>query len=46
VNCPNYGVACAGVNPVIGGTQYYGANTSFVVGGTTYNVRGGVITTA
>jgi len=39
------GVQCGGVNPFISGSQYYGANTSFVVNGVTYNVRGGLITT-
>ena len=45
VLCYSNGITCTGFNPYISGTQYYGANTSFVIGSTTYNVRGGVITT-
>lgn len=44
VYCPNYGVAAGGFNPVIGGTQYFGATFSFVdQGGTTHQVKGGVL---
>jgi hypothetical protein len=46
VVCTGYGISAAGFNPYISGVQHYGANTTFVIGSTTYYVRGGVVCTS
>lgn len=45
VNCPNNGVACAGVNPKVGGVQYNGwsSATFTTADGKTITVKGGII---
>jgi hypothetical protein len=39
-----YGITCAGINPYVSGTQYYGYTGSFVAGSNTITVNGGIIT--
>jgi hypothetical protein len=45
VNCPDNGVACAGVNPKVGGVQYNGwsSATFTTADGKTVTVKGGII---
>jgi hypothetical protein len=48
VYCPSYGVAAAGFNPFVGGTQYYGQNLTYQISDTNgglHTVKGGVIVT-
>ena len=51
VSCPDYGIACAGVNPKVGGTQRYGATydlqyVDWSGAHQTAHVNGGIVTTA
>jgi hypothetical protein len=46
VNTPLYGLAAAGFNPIISGTQYYGGTQTIVVGGVTFTFKGGAFISA
>ena len=51
VSCPDYGIACAGVNPKVGGIQKYGATYELQYedwsgANQTAHINGGIVTTA